>query len=234
MLQWYANAMDLAPPANPLPSIYTLIYMDPTIVAAPPGDDMPVGVHYRDSGWVVFRTDLSRSADVQFGLKAGPHLAEKGIKGHDHPDQNGFLLNYLNEELAVDSGYYDYYGSAHHDKWTFTPQAHNTLLVDGKGQEFAPTVDSEVTSFISRRGGLDFSESEAAQAYPEGLLKSWRRQVLFARPDLFLIRRRGEAENPPSSTGCCMARANSVSRDRRSRSATPRRRWPARSSRPRA
>jgi len=180
--------MQLPAPSHPLPSMYTLITMDPGLEARPPGEEMPLGMWYRDSGWVVFRTDLARSDDVQFGLKAGPHLAEKGSKGHGHPDQNGFLLNYLNEELAVDSGYYDWYGSPHHTNWTFTARAHNTLLVDGQGQRIAPPEPSFVTSFVSRRGGLDFSESEAAPAFADGLLTSWRRQVLFARPDLFLIR----------------------------------------------
>lgn len=196
VLQWYATAMDLPAPSNPLPSLYTLIYMDPGLPAKAPGKDYPRGQWYRDSGWVVFRNDPARSDDVQFGLKAGPHLAEKGSKGHGHPDQNGFLLNYLNEELAVDSGYYDYYDSPHHKNWTFTAPAHNTLLVDGKGQVIAPPKPSYVTSFVSRREGLDFSESEAAPAYPAGLLKSWRRQVLYARPDLFLVRDVVRPERP--------------------------------------
>jgi hypothetical protein len=102
----------------------------------------------------------------------------------------------MNEELAVDSGYYDYYDSPHHKRWTFTPQAHNTLLVDGKGQEIAPEKASYVTAFASANGGLDIVESEAAPAYPKGLLKSWRRQVVFARPDVFLIRDVVRPEKP--------------------------------------
>jgi hypothetical protein len=196
VLQWYAEQMRLPAPTNPVPSLYSLIYRDPALQAVPPGPELPLGVWYRDSGWVVLRTDLTRSDDVQFGLKAGPHLAEEGSKGHDHPDQNGFLLNFRNEELAVDSGYYDYYDSPHHKNWTFTPRAHNTLLVDGKGQEIAPAKGSYVTAFVSARDGLDIVESEAAPAYPNGLLRSWRRQVVFARPDIFLIRDIVKPEKP--------------------------------------
>ncbi|HEY3268826.1 MAG TPA: DUF4962 domain-containing protein [Armatimonadota bacterium] len=186
-IEWYAESMNTTPPSNPLPALYTLIYRDMSLKAKAPGKDLPQAVWYRDSGWVVLRTDLSRSDDVELGLKAGPHLAEKGGKGHDHPDQNGFLINDGAEPLAIDSGYYDYYGSPHHNNWTFTPQAHNTFLVDGQGQLIAPEKASYVTAFASQNGGLTFIESEAADAYPKGLLKSWRRQILFVGPNTFLI-----------------------------------------------
>lgn len=187
-LQWYADAMQVTPPSNPIPALYTLISRNPSLASKAPGKDMPLGVWYRDSGWVVMRTDLADSNDTQFGLKCGPHLAEKDSKGHDHPDQNGFLINSGGDQLAVDSGYYDWYGSPHHTNWEFTPQAHNTILVDGKAQLIAPTNPSKVVSFVSDNAGMDFVEGEAASAYPSGLLKSWRRQVLFIRPNTFVVR----------------------------------------------
>lgn len=187
-LQWYADAMEVTPPSNPIPALYTLISRNPTLPAKAPASEMPLGVWYRDSGWVVMRTNLADSNDTQFGLKCGPHLAEKGGKGHDHPDQNGFLINSGGDPLAVDSGYYDYYGSPHHTNWAFTAQAHNTILVNGKGQELAPPKPSKVVSFVSSNTGLDFVEGEAANAYAPGTLKSWRRQVIFVRPSTFIVR----------------------------------------------
>jgi hypothetical protein len=187
-LQWYADAMRTAPPSNPIPALYTLITRDPSLPPKAPGKDLPLGVWYRDSGWVVMRTNLADSNDTQFGLKCGPHLAVKGEKGHDHPDQNGFLINSGGDQLAVDSGYYDWYGSPHHTNWEFTALAHNTILVDGQAQLIAPEKASKAVSFVSNNDGMDFVEGEAATAYPAGLLKSWRRQVLFIRPSTFVVR----------------------------------------------
>ncbi len=131
--------------------------------------------------------DLTTGDDVQFGFKSQPWTGPTTrARGHDHPDANNFLLNYLGHPLLVDSGYYDYYNSPHHTKWTFTGRAHNTLLIDGAGQ--LPRRPGKILSVVSRPGKFDWMEGEGAESYPEGLLKSWRRQVVFVRPNVFVIR----------------------------------------------
>ncbi|HOC30820.1 MAG TPA: DUF4962 domain-containing protein [Armatimonadota bacterium] len=189
VLQWYAESMQTQPPSNALPALYTVIYRDATVEPAPPGPLLPKSVWFRDSGWVVFRGNVARSDDVQFGLKAGPYLSAPGNKGHDHPDQGSFLINHLTEPLIVDSGYYDWYGSPHHNNWTFTPKAHNTFVIDGKPQMTATQgADGKVTAFIGGNNSPSFVECESAAAYPKDTLNSWRRQVVFIRPDVFVIR----------------------------------------------
>jgi hypothetical protein len=184
VLQWYAESITL-PAKTPLPALYALVYRDASLPARPPGKDLPLAVHYRDSGWAVFRTDLARPDDVQFGFKAGPYKGSKASRGHDHPGQNGFLINALGETLAVDSGYYDFYGSPHHNGWTFTGRAHNTILVDGQQQLVGR--DGKMIAVGTLDDGSDYCTGEAAQCYPDGLLESWRRTVVFVRPNTFVI-----------------------------------------------
>ncbi len=185
VLEWYAESL----PQNthrPTSSFYNLLYRDSTLVAKPPAG-LPLTRHFRDIGWVVARSDLTTGDDVQFGFKSQPWTGPATrARGHDHPDANNFLLNYLGHPLLVDSGYYDYYNSPHHTKWTFTGRAHNTLLIDGAGQ--LSRRSGKILSVVSRPGQFDWMEGEGAESYPEGLLKSWRRQVVFVRPNVFVIR----------------------------------------------
>jgi hypothetical protein len=187
VLQWYGDQIRVDKGETQVRQrIALLLAHDAKIASKPPGEELPLGVWYRDSGWAVMRTDLATDRDVEFGLKGGRYYGTAKVRGHDHPDQNAFLLNDLGEPLAVDSGYYDWYGSPHHNGWTFTGKAHNELLVDGKDELVGK--DGKIVSFVSDREGFDFVESEAGGTYPEGLLQSWRRQVVFIRPDVFVVR----------------------------------------------
>jgi hypothetical protein len=185
VLQWYAEWL---PQTTSLPtsSFYTLIYRRLDLPAKAPVD-LPLTRYFSDVGWMVTRTDLTDGRDIQFGFKSQPWggPADRAV-GHDHPDANNFLLNFLGKPLLVDSGYYDYYSSPHHKLWTMTGRAHNTLLVDGEGQ--LTRRPGKIIAAESKPGAFDWIEGEGAAAYPDGLLKGWRRQVLYLRPDLIIVR----------------------------------------------
>jgi Domain of unknown function (DUF4962)/Heparinase II/III-like protein len=185
VLQWYAEWLPQTT-RQPTSSFYTLLYRNLDLSGKPPSN-LPLTRHFHDVGWVVTRTDLTDGGDIQFGFKSQPWEgpADRAI-GHDHPDANNFLLNFLGKPLLVDSGYYDYYKSPHHQLWTMTGRAHNTLLVDGQGQ--LTRRPGEILSSVSKPGVFDWIEAEGGKAYPVGLLKSWRRQILYLRPDLFVVR----------------------------------------------
>ena len=185
VLEWYAEWL----PQNtkgPTSSFYTLVYRNLNLPAKAP-HDLPLTRYFQDIGWIVTRTDLTDGGDVQFGFKSQPWggPADRAV-GHDHPDANNFLLNFLGKPLLVDSGYYDYYNSPHHRLWTMTGRAHNTLLVDGEGQ--LTRHPGKIIATVSKPGAFDWMEGEGAASYPAGLLKGWRRQILYLRPDLFIVR----------------------------------------------
>lgn len=188
VLQWYATWTPRIAELKPSSSFYTLLYRDPDLPAQPPPAALPLARNFSDLGWVVTRSDLASGDDVEFGFKSQPWTASprRTTAGHDHPDANNFLLNDLGRPLLVDSGFYDYFNSPHHKGWTKTGRAHNTLLIDG--QEQLPSRPGKIISFESHPGDFDWMEGEGAKSYPEGLVQSWRRQVVYVRPDLFIIR----------------------------------------------
>jgi hypothetical protein len=185
VLQWYAEWLPQTT-SQPTSSFYTLVYRNMDLPAQAP-KNLALTRYFSDVGWAVTRTNLADGGDIQFGFKSQPWDGPAGrAVGHDHPDANNFLLNFMGKPLLVDSGYYDYYGSPHHKLWTMSGRSHNTLLVDGEGQ--LTRSPGKIIAAVSKVGKFDWFEGEGAAAYPEGLLKSWRRQVLYVRPDLFIVR----------------------------------------------
>ncbi|MBI3970948.1 MAG: DUF4962 domain-containing protein [Chloroflexi bacterium] len=86
---------------------------------------------FEDIGWLAIRTNLREPAeDVHFMMRSSPY----GTVSHWHADQNSFSLEAFGEPLAIPSGLYTLYGSAHHHGWTRQTRAHNAVTFDGAGQ----------------------------------------------------------------------------------------------------
>ena len=109
-----------------------------------------------------------------------------GSHSHAHADQNGFVIHTGGEIMAVDAGYYTYYGDEYHTKFTMDTQAHNSILVNGEGQPIR-NIDAEgrFTAFLNSADYTIFT-GDAADAYPE-LLDRFDRTVIFIRPDIFVV-----------------------------------------------
>lgn len=61
-----------------------------------------------------------------------------GSVNHAHADQNSFVIYNKGKILAMDSGYYDDYNSAHRRLWSKQTKAHNAITFDvGQGQYMA-------------------------------------------------------------------------------------------------
>lgn len=151
-------------------------------VAPKPPADIAQSRAFHDVGWAFMHSDLADPQGVVFGFKSSPH----GSYSHSHADQNSFVLYAHGKSLAIDSGYYESYGSAHHFGFTKQTRSHNAILVDGTGQ--APndiTSTGELTVFV-HGAGFDFVAGQAAAGYRK-TLDSWERQVLFVRPSFFVM-----------------------------------------------
>ena len=133
------------------------------------------------------------------GLKSGPSAV-----GHAQLDANSFVLSARGRRLLIDEGKWPY---AHHlgffdeteggQRWNFDAngtQGHNTLLVDGEGQEFGPEYSGRIVDFCGD-GEVPTVAGEAAETYP-GRLKTFRRELAFMPPDVLLIHDRVVAEVP--------------------------------------
>ncbi len=174
---WYADRVGAPPDGSP----YGYFFYDRTVTPRPP-IAAPHARHAADTGWVAMHSALYRPDDIMLFAKASPY----GSQSHSHADQNSFVIYAFGEPLAIDSGYYPWYGSAHHVQWAQQTQAHNTILVNGVGQPIQDiTARGQSLAF---HGGSTFSYwlGDAAGAYA-GALTRFRRHILHLQPDRFLI-----------------------------------------------
>ena len=149
-----------------------------------PPTDLAASIHYKHIGWVIFNTSL---VDGREGATVAMHSG-RYFAGHQHPDQNSFVIHAYGEKLAIDGGYYDWWGSPHFDAYSMTTLAHNTLLVDGEGQAVRKTgADGRIaTYFDSPDYGYCVGDASDPEIY-EGKLSRFDRRVLFIKPGFVVI-----------------------------------------------
>ncbi|MBU0611018.1 MAG: DUF4962 domain-containing protein, partial [Armatimonadetes bacterium] len=146
--------------------------------------DLPQSIFYRFIGWGVFNTSLLSGADgVTVAMHAGQFWA-----GHQHEDQNAFVIHAYGEKLAIDSGYYDWYGSPHFKDYSVLTRAHNAILVNGEDQHSRRTGCDGVMKqwFDSPAFGVMVGDASDPDMY-EGALKQWDRRLLFIKPGLVVV-----------------------------------------------
>ncbi len=165
---WYSGARDVVDGLAPKPPV-----------------DLPQSIHYRYIGWAVFNTSL---VDGREGVTVAVHSG-KYYAGHQHPDQNHFVINAYGEKLAIDGGYYDWYGSPHFKAYSMTTLAHNTLLVDGKGQAVRKRgADGRIAAYFDSPGyGYTVGDGANPEIY-RGKLNQFDRQILFIKPGFVILR----------------------------------------------
>ena len=153
------------------------------LVPKPPTDLTP-SIHYRHIGWVIFNTSLvDGDQGATVALHSGRYFA-----GHQHPDQNSFVIHAYGEKLAIDGGYYDWYGSPHFKAYSMTTLAHNTLLVDGAGQAACKQgADGRIADYFDSPGyGYTVGDASDPEVY-EDRLSRFDRRTLFIKPGLVVI-----------------------------------------------
>jgi hypothetical protein len=162
----------------------------PDTTPRPPAE-IAQSIIYPYIGYAIFNTCLSEGLDnVAVGMRCGPFYA-----GHQHDDLNGFSIHAYGEKLAVDGGYYDWYGSPHFKGYSITTLAHNTLLVNGTCQK--REANGELVSHFDSPGfGYAVGDASAPEVY-NGLLKRFDRRFLFLKPGFVLVQDIVEAADEP-------------------------------------
>jgi len=164
------------------------------MLLAPPADSspaaFPVGTPnsalFPSIGWVAMHSDLSNPARTAVYFKSSFF----GSFNHSHADQNSFVVNAGGQPLAIDSGYYDYYNSAHWWQWYKQTRAHNAITFDG-GQGQAVFESSgqlgpgAITGYL-RQPDYDIVSGDATAAYG-GALTEAKRSMVYLRPNLVLV-----------------------------------------------
>lgn len=146
--------------------------------------DLPPSIHYRHIGVAIFNTSLVDGREgVTVAMHSGPYFA-----GHQHPDQNHFVIHAYSEKLAIDGGYYDWYGSPHFKAYSMQTLAHNTLLVDGEGQAVCKAgADGRMAAYFDSPGyGYVVGDASDPDVYG-GRLSRFDRRILFIKPGFVIV-----------------------------------------------
>jgi hypothetical protein len=143
----------------------------------------PHSVHLANIGWAAMHSDLGDRARTSVYFKSSPY----GSYNHSHADQNSFVINARGRALAIDSGYYDYYGSPHWKDWYKQTRAHNAITFDGGLGQLHDTLDAKgrITHF-AHGADYDIATGDAATAYG-GALSRAVRTLVYLRPDALLV-----------------------------------------------
>ena len=180
VMAWRANQID---GGHQLPNL--------TGIAYPPyeGDiddaatDVPNARAFRDVGWAALHSDITNpAADNYLVFRSSRY----GNVSHSHNNQNAFAIAAGGHSLAISSGYYVRYGSAHHAAWTRATKAHNCITVDGQGQERGVGATGELTAFEAG-DGFAYLRGEAGAAYADDVLSQFDRHLLFVEPGLYVM-----------------------------------------------
>ncbi len=146
--------------------------------------DLPGTRCFKEEGLVMSHSCLTNAAeDVAFYFRSTPY----GSVSHGHQDQNAFALAAYGEPLAIASGYYDFYGSPHHDRWTRQTKAKCAITFDGgRGQPRGAQYKGKIAHFESSGDVVSFT-GDASEAYGLSLTRA-RRDVVRLGANLFLLR----------------------------------------------
>ncbi|MFH1502395.1 MAG: heparinase II/III family protein [Candidatus Eisenbacteria bacterium] len=196
-----------------------IVATDPTVTPVPP-TNLPdswffegIGTAYMRSGW-----DLSPGSDDVYAV----FRCERFPDIHTHAHQNHFLIARGSDLLAIDSGTYDFSASSHHDNYFSRTVAHNTITVydpnedtfDGYANDGGqrrpmhvsfPRYCGEGTSQESYRGHIvafedaetfTYAKGDATAAYSSDKLDLFTREIVYLKPDVFVILDRVTATSP--------------------------------------
>ncbi len=187
-IRWYC---DEAGHPGPTSDVLGILLKDDSLRGRAPFE-LPQARYFPGVGLVCLHTDFAAGANnVEFALRSSPY----GAVSHGHNDQNCFVLEAYGEPLAIASGYYNYYGSPHHDKWTRRTKAKCGITYDGGiGQDRGWSARGRIVHYVHGEG-FDAVVGDAVRAYGGRLTRAVR-EVVHVRPGVFVIRDDVAAPDP--------------------------------------
>lgn len=164
--------------------IHSILHVPPANLEAKPPEDLPPTKWLRNIGWTASHLDLAHGGENVWLLFKSSRF---GSFSHSHADQNSFQLNAYGEPLLIDSGYYPSYGSPHHNLWTRQTRAHNTLLINGRGQSVGSMDAAGEILYVKDEKGITVMSADATSAYnappSESIKKQWEKHVGVFPPE---------------------------------------------------
>ena len=180
-------------------------------------EDAPKAVWFKDCGEMEAHSSLQNPGEGLFlSFRSSPF----GSGSHTLADQNSFNLHFRGVPVYRSTGYYLNFSDSHNLLSYRHTRAHNTILVDGKGQPFTTRAYGFVTRVLSgdhisyatgdasnaycgiseypmwqenfERSGLEQSEENGFGDTP---LKKFKRHIFLLHPDIVLIYDEMEADS---------------------------------------
>ncbi|WP_246358695.1 DUF4962 domain-containing protein [Paenibacillus phytorum] len=177
-LKWAAQAVG----SGMYPDLSNYFYGDSNLAVRPPVD-MSDSRWFQDIGVVAMHSELYDPDAVSLYFRSSPY----GSYNHMHADQNSFIINAFGEPLAIESGFYDDYGTDHHMYYNKQTFSSNAITYDGKyGQPINDiNADGKVVGFVTHPD-FDAVSGDASVAYGAALSKAGR-NVIYVRPNMFVV-----------------------------------------------
>ena len=180
--------------------------------------DKPLAMGFPDVGLVAMHTELEKlEENFMLSMRSSPY----GTTGHAHAAQNAFNILYGGEPLFFHTGYYTNWADNHTIHSYRHTRAHNSILVDGIGQNFHSSGYGWLPRFLTGKK-ISYGLGDASRAYsgtiardalaknlkkygieptPENGfgdpgVKKFRRHIFMLRPHIAVIYDDLEAEKP--------------------------------------
>jgi len=116
---------------------------------------------FKDVGTVAMHTNLyNPNKNVMLAFRSSPY----GVVGHSHAAQNAFNIQFGGEPLFFRTGYYTSWADLHSLHSYRHTRAHNSILVDGLGQNFHSSGYGWIARFISS-DKISYALGDASRAY---------------------------------------------------------------------
>jgi hypothetical protein len=188
---WYLEQIG----ALPIDDLYEFIRFDPAKLD-PKQPEWNPSVALHDIGYASLRDWYNAEAPSLF-FKAGPY--ENNI-GHNHYDQNAFVISYGGEWIIPDRGYHSFYDPAKR-KFSLGSMGHNTVVLDiDEAYRQRTTVPDPGHDQVKRTGGriaefyggeaFDYVRGEAAEAYntdERKVLDRFDRSIVYVKPHFYVV-----------------------------------------------
>ena len=123
--------------------------------------DAPKSVWFKDSGEMIYMDSL---ADYKHGMYLSFRSSPFGSGSHTHSNQNAFNIHYNGIPVYRSVGYYLNFSDAHNLMSYRHTRAHNTILVDGKGQPFTTRAYGQITRVLQGEN-ITYALGDASNAY---------------------------------------------------------------------
>jgi hypothetical protein len=184
-----------------LPNLYKILWWDKSVPKTPPPEaGTPRVRFFQDLGQVFFKSGWNYGSTSQ-DLWGRFHVNRTSVPiNHYHLDQGHFSIMRGNDRLAINAGLYDDWPSAYRHNYYANTSAHNTLIINNKGQIRMDTRGQDqvgrATEPARSRGQIDrfkdhpdyaYAFGNLTKAYPSTDVTNATRQFVYLKDAFYLI-----------------------------------------------